>query len=131
MTRMNYNCCVMESRYASLPSFIVLFLLVLVISHLWAGLCLTVIMPLQGKKEKDTKENEHEHKQPYTVHVGHPERNTDERFPQNNRIKTSRYTLLTFIPKNLYEQFRRAANIYFLVILIMQVFTTPLCTIAK
>lgn len=31
-----------------------------------------------------------------------------------NKIVTSKYTLWTFIPKNLFEQFRRAANLYFL-----------------
>uniref|UniRef100_A0A4W3JJ76 P-type ATPase N-terminal domain-containing protein n=1 Tax=Callorhinchus milii TaxID=7868 RepID=A0A4W3JJ76_CALMI len=31
-----------------------------------------------------------------------------------NKISTTRYTLLTFIPKNLYEQFHRFANTYFL-----------------
>ncbi|KAG0256950.1 hypothetical protein DFQ27_005390 [Actinomortierella ambigua] len=31
-----------------------------------------------------------------------------------NRITTSKYTPLTFVPKNLFEQFRRIANLYFL-----------------
>lgn len=34
----------------------------------------------------------------------------------NNAVTTSKYTVLTFIPKNLVEQFRRLANIYFLMI---------------
>ncbi|CAF0782460.1 unnamed protein product [Brachionus calyciflorus] len=33
----------------------------------------------------------------------------------NNRIRTSKYSLISFLPKNLYEQFRRVANFYFLV----------------
>ena len=33
----------------------------------------------------------------------------------DNRITTSKYTLLTFVPKNLYEQFKRVANFYFLI----------------
>jgi hypothetical protein len=33
-----------------------------------------------------------------------------------NVIVTSRYKLLTFLPKSLFEQFRRLANVYFLVI---------------
>lgn len=33
-----------------------------------------------------------------------------------NIVTTSRYTILTFLPKSLLEQFRRLANIYFLVI---------------
>ena len=37
-----------------------------------------------------------------------------------NTIKTSKYTLLSFVPKNLWEQFRRWANRYFLVIAILQ-----------
>lgn len=33
-----------------------------------------------------------------------------------NQIFTSKYTWLTFIPKNLWEQFHRWANIYFCII---------------
>ncbi|KAH7907450.1 hypothetical protein BJ138DRAFT_1160138 [Hygrophoropsis aurantiaca] len=39
-----------------------------------------------------------------------------------NKVKTSRYTLLTFLPKNLWEQFHRIANIYFLALVIFQIF---------
>ncbi|KAG8221446.1 hypothetical protein J3R82DRAFT_1642 [Butyriboletus roseoflavus] len=39
-----------------------------------------------------------------------------------NKVRTSRYTLLTFLPKNLYEQFHRIANIYFLALVIFQLF---------
>jgi len=38
---------------------------------------------------------------------------------KNNLIKTTKYTLLTFLPKNLFEQFHRFANIYFLFIVIL------------
>ena len=40
-----------------------------------------------------------------------------------NKVRTSKYTVITFIPKNLLEQFRRAANIYFLAMVILQVFS--------
>ncbi|XP_072220814.1 phospholipid-transporting ATPase VD isoform X1 [Leuresthes tenuis] len=33
---------------------------------------------------------------------------------RGNAIRTTKYTLLTFIPMNLFQQFHRAANIYFL-----------------
>ncbi|CAN2388474.1 phospholipid-translocating ATPase activity, partial [Pristimantis euphronides] len=33
---------------------------------------------------------------------------------KNNKIRTTKYTLLNFIPRNLFEQFHRAANLYFL-----------------
>ncbi|KZV96713.1 phospholipid-translocating P-type ATPase [Exidia glandulosa HHB12029] len=36
-----------------------------------------------------------------------------------NKIRTSKYTPLTFLPKNLYEQFRRVANIYFLALVVL------------
>ncbi|CAG8435412.1 9133_t:CDS:10 [Ambispora gerdemannii] len=39
-----------------------------------------------------------------------------------NKVKTSKYSLLTFIPKNLYEQFRRVANFFFLALVILQWF---------
>uniref|UniRef100_A0A8C9XZ91 Phospholipid-transporting ATPase n=1 Tax=Sander lucioperca TaxID=283035 RepID=A0A8C9XZ91_SANLU len=38
-----------------------------------------------------------------------------------NAIKTYKYNVLTFLPLNLYEQFKRVANLYFLVLLILQI----------
>ena len=38
---------------------------------------------------------------------------------KNNKIKTTKYTLLSFLPKNLFEQFHRFANVYFLFIVIL------------
>ena len=42
---------------------------------------------------------------------------------QNNAIKTSKYNIITFLPLNLFEQFRRLANAYFLFLMILQVDT--------
>jgi len=47
-----------------------------------------------------------------------------------NKVRTSKYTLVTFLPRNLFEQFHRVANIYFFVLVILQLFpqfgaTTP------
>lgn len=39
----------------------------------------------------------------------------------NNRIKSTKYTILSFLPKNLLEQFRRIANFYFLVMTIIAI----------
>ncbi|KAF6727503.1 Phospholipid-transporting ATPase ID [Oryzias melastigma] len=38
-----------------------------------------------------------------------------------NAIKTSKYNLFSFLPLNLFEQFQRIANAYFLVLLVLQV----------
>ncbi|XP_069784802.1 phospholipid-transporting ATPase IC-like isoform X2 [Narcine bancroftii] len=38
----------------------------------------------------------------------------------DNKIKTSKYNIITFLPRNLFEQFQRAANFYFLLICILQ-----------
>ncbi len=45
---------------------------------------------------------------------------SDEVFA-SNAVVTSKYTMWNFIPKNIYEQFRRVANIYFLIISLLQV----------
>ncbi|EKX35443.1 hypothetical protein GUITHDRAFT_146465 [Guillardia theta CCMP2712] len=42
----------------------------------------------------------------------------------NNMVATSKYNLYNFLPVNLYEQFSRLANIYFLIISILQLFTS-------
>jgi phospholipid-transporting ATPase len=52
----------------------------------------------------------------------------------NNRISTTKYSFFTWLPKSLWEQFRRIANVYFLGISVLMlvgtyatyIFTTPL-----
>ncbi|KAF4608233.1 hypothetical protein EYR40_000577 [Pleurotus pulmonarius] len=39
-----------------------------------------------------------------------------------NQVITSKYTIITFLPRNLLEQFRRVANVFFLAIAILQFF---------
>ncbi|XP_037384573.1 phospholipid-transporting ATPase IH isoform X2 [Talpa occidentalis] len=66
-----------------------------------------------------------------TVYVGHkePPPGTEAYIPQrfpDNRIVSSKYTFWNFIPKNLFEQFRRIANFYFLIIFLVQlIIDTP------
>ena len=45
----------------------------------------------------------------------------------DNTLVTSKYTALNFLPKNLWEQFHRVANVYFLLIATLQVsgYITP------
>lgn len=38
----------------------------------------------------------------------------------SNRVRTAKYTPLTFVPRNLFEQFRNVANLYFLFLVILQ-----------
>jgi phospholipid-translocating ATPase len=42
-----------------------------------------------------------------------------------NKIRTAKYTALTFIPKNIWLQFHNIANIYFLFVIILNVCATP------
>ncbi|KAL1740994.1 hypothetical protein HDZ31DRAFT_46374 [Schizophyllum fasciatum] len=41
------------------------------------------------------------------------------RYPRN-KVRTTKYTILTFIPKNLYKQFHGVANIFFLSLVVLQ-----------
>ncbi|KAJ3027455.1 hypothetical protein HDV00_011203, partial [Rhizophlyctis rosea] len=41
---------------------------------------------------------------------------------KGNQIRTSKYTLISFLPKNLFEQFRSVANFYFTSLVILQAF---------
>uniref|UniRef100_A0A8C7NFW3 Phospholipid-transporting ATPase n=1 Tax=Oncorhynchus mykiss TaxID=8022 RepID=A0A8C7NFW3_ONCMY len=66
-----------------------------------------------------------------SLYIGHkePPLGADAYIPQrypDNRIVSSKYTLWNFIPKNLFEQFRRIANFYFLLIFLVQlIIDTP------
>lgn len=44
---------------------------------------------------------------------------------QGNAIKTAKYNIFTFLPLNLYEQFHRMANVYFVFVILLQVRRTP------
>ncbi|XP_015275141.1 PREDICTED: probable phospholipid-transporting ATPase VA [Gekko japonicus] len=43
----------------------------------------------------------------------------NSRPPADNRLKTTKYTALSFLPKNLFEQFHRLANVYFVFIALL------------
>ncbi|KAM4700410.1 phospholipid-transporting ATPase IH isoform 2-T2 [Discoglossus pictus] len=66
-----------------------------------------------------------------TIYIGHkePPSGTEAYIPQrypDNRIVSSKYTFWNFVPKNLFEQFRRIANFYFLIIFLVQlIIDTP------
>ena len=38
----------------------------------------------------------------------------------DNHIETSKYNLITFLPKNIFEQFSKLANLYFLIIGVLE-----------
>ncbi|KAH1169000.1 phospholipid-transporting ATPase ID-like isoform X1 [Mauremys mutica] len=72
-------------------------------------------MPLSGFKfgKKKLKEEER--------HLQANNRDFNLEFEYaNNSIKTSKYNFFTFLPLNLFEQFQRIANAYFLFLLILQ-----------
>eukprot|EP00760_Papus_ankaliazontas_P008921 PhM_4_TR13946/c0_g1_i6/m.5260/K14802/DRS2, ATP8A; phospholipid-transporting ATPase len=54
----------------------------------------------------------------HEVHLDRREINSKKNYP-DNFIRTSKYTLFTFLPLNLYEQFRKVANLYFLLNMII------------
>lgn len=53
------------------------------------------------------------------IYINDPAR-TNERFQfAGNSIRTSKYSVITFLPRNLFEQFHRVAYIYFLIIAVL------------
>lgn len=52
----------------------------------------------------------------HTVPAKTPKRDHPNGKYVDNKIRTTKYTLLTFLPKNLLEQFHRVANLYFIFI---------------
>ncbi|GMT24117.1 hypothetical protein PFISCL1PPCAC_15414, partial [Pristionchus fissidentatus] len=61
---------------------------------------------IEGAKERRFRANDQEYNQQFKY--------------ADNFIKTSKYNVLSFIPVNLFEQFQRIANTYFLILLLLQ-----------
>ncbi|XP_040378098.1 phospholipid-transporting ATPase 1-like [Oryza brachyantha] len=62
---------------------------------------------------EDPFSSEHD---PRLIYINDPNRTNDRYEFTGNEIRTSKYTLITFLPKNLFIQFHRLAYVYFLVI---------------
>nr|GMC59364.1 probable phospholipid-transporting ATPase 8 [Ipomoea batatas] len=49
------------------------------------------------------------------VHINDPNSPVNGQYREND-VRTTKYTAVNFIPKSLFEQFRRVANVYFLIV---------------
>lgn len=84
------------------------------------------VSPPSGDAGKDDAEASHT--EPRTIFFGLPladdfkdeEGNPTQQYPRN-KIRTAKYTPLSFIPKNLWFQFHNIANIFFLFLVILVV----------
>ena len=72
-------------------------------------------------EERRTSERKERYRLVVPKHAQTKDRLRDPHSKQNrgNAIKTTKYSIWSFLPKNLFEQFHRFANIYFLVIVIL------------
>lgn len=67
-------------------------------------------------KSSQFEENLFQEENPRLIYIDDP-RKTNENYEfSDNEIRTSRYTIITFLPKNLFIQFHRVAYLYFLAI---------------
>ncbi|XP_076206227.1 phospholipid-transporting ATPase VB isoform X1 [Aptenodytes patagonicus] len=74
----------------------------------------------RGKVKKRKKKNENKRVIISNLPFGSKKwKENPNRHYDSNKIKTTKYTILTFLPKNIYEQFHRFANIYFVVIALL------------
>ena len=66
--------------------------------------------PLNPKRKMPCHKKEEEESQKVYYPVSINGANTEHPFP-NNRMRTTKYTLLTFLPKNLWEQYHKLTNV--------------------
>ena len=69
---------------------------------------------------KETLERTEFNKKQYEFFINNNESNNKKFKYKNNRIDTKKYNIFTFLPKALLIQFLRLANVYFLIIAIIQ-----------
>lgn len=81
------------------------------------------------EKPSITDDNEGLHKVFFNMPLPEDMLDADSGLPNvsypRNKVRTTKYTPLSFIPKNLYFQFRNVANVYFLFIVILGVSLNP------
>jgi phospholipid-transporting ATPase len=70
------------------------------------------------EKKKDEKHSNEERQQVVFVNDLAANKKARRKLP-SNYIRTTKYTIFTFIPLNLFEQFKRISNIYFLITMII------------
>lgn len=57
---------------------------------------------------------------PRTIHINSPDLNSQQNF-MSNSVSTAKYNIITFLPKFLFEEFSKSANVFFLFISGIQV----------
>ncbi|EGV64842.1 phospholipid-translocating P-type ATPase, partial [Yamadazyma tenuis ATCC 10573] len=72
-----------------------------------------------GKSHKNLEEDSHEHKPPRHIHIMSHSANSSAGY-YGNYISTTKYNFATFLPKFLFEQFSKYANLFFLFTSIIQ-----------
>uniref|UniRef100_A0A803YRU0 Phospholipid-transporting ATPase n=1 Tax=Meleagris gallopavo TaxID=9103 RepID=A0A803YRU0_MELGA len=78
------------------------------------------VLEKRGKLKKRRKKNENKRVIKSNLSFGNPNwKENPNRYYDSNKIKTTKYSILTFVPKNIYEQLHRFANIYFVVIALL------------
>uniref|UniRef100_H2ZU94 P-type ATPase N-terminal domain-containing protein n=1 Tax=Latimeria chalumnae TaxID=7897 RepID=H2ZU94_LATCH len=72
-----------------------------------------------GKVDKGRKESKSRRVQSNLLFSCAKGGENPNRHSAGNHIKTTKYTLLSYLPKNLFEQFHRFANVYFVFIALL------------
>ncbi|XP_051929664.1 phospholipid-transporting ATPase VA isoform X2 [Hippocampus zosterae] len=72
-----------------------------------------------GPRKKKKSKKESKTRSVYANILCEEDDNNPNRQYADNKIKTTKYTVLSFLPKNLFEQFHRFANVYFVFIALL------------
>lgn len=78
------------------------------------------VTDLKGKKRKPAKKRQVFLNMPLPRSELKKSGDPKGTYPRN-KVRTSKYTMVSFLPRFLFEQFRRIANVYFLLLIILQV----------
>ena len=80
------------------------------------------------QEEEEESIEDRDNQGPRTVHFNiplPPEALDENNYPiqhyRRNKIRTAKYTPISFLPKNLFYQFHNIANVYFLILIILAV----------